>query len=95
VALPIGHVETMSLSVANTYYPPQARFDARATQTERTARSRPNLLHSSSYYSHSVPCRVGREISLDTAYLRQQIGGLSSVLMITFHESLHEMFNLL
>src|SRR6266853_2143494 len=35
-------------------------------------------------------CRVAGVVersSLDTAYLRQQIGGLSSGLMITFHES--------
>ena len=42
-------------------------------------------------------CRVAGVVersSLDTAYLRQQIGGLSSGLMITFTNQLHEMFNL-
>src|SRR5271168_4426885 len=80
----------------------KARFDNRATQTPRTARHKPKLRHPSSYYSQSVPqdirialafwdsyllANVVERSSLDTAYLRKQIGGQSSGLMITFHES--------
>ncbi len=49
------------------------------------------LLHWLSTLSANVPTTMKTtrppESSLDTAYLRQQIGGLSSGLMITFHES--------